>query len=152
MSHILQYQVSRRRRISFHHSLRIRVYFIINELPTFCQRRGPLSDQCPATQATERLVRHSLCSSTMLTSNYKYYCEVLSRIKRPIFSITTNQDNDGSALSLESYTLYGLGSTVDGHVISKVSCSNTSSRRIGWVVCPNDGLLACSQVWIALAD
>ena len=61
---------------------------------------------------------------------------------------TTNQDSDRSQLSLESYTSYGLGSTANGPVVSKVPCSNTSSQRIGWPVCPNNGSLPCFQVWI----
>lgn len=96
------------------------------------------------------LPRHCLCHSpSSMLSDYKCYWEVLSRIKRPTFSITTSQDDDQSALLLESYMSYGLGSTASGDVISQVPCSNTSSRRMGRAVCRNDGLLACSQVWIA---
>ncbi|KAF8159889.1 hypothetical protein B0H34DRAFT_705229 [Crassisporium funariophilum] len=78
-------------------------------------------------------------------TDYKYYWEVLSRIKRPIFSITTNQIPNMSTLSLESYMSYGLGSCPAGRVLSHVPCTNTSSQGSRTSPCSNDGLLGCSQ-------
>ncbi|KDR67698.1 hypothetical protein GALMADRAFT_1073578 [Galerina marginata CBS 339.88] len=86
-----------------------------------------------------------LFSHATMIVDYRYYREVLSRIKRPMFSIANHSEGGSSSQSLESFMSYGLGSGVNGKTISQVPCSNASSRALGTEVCSNIGLMACSQ-------
>jgi len=79
--------------------------------------------------------------------DYRYYREILARLKKPIFSIAHNTGfAANSTPSLEAYISYGLGSGIHGKVISELPCSNASNRGSGGDICSNMGLLACTQV------
>jgi len=82
-----------------------------------------------------------------MITDYRYYREILARLKKPIFSIAHNTEfNASSTLSLEDYMSYGLGSGEHGKVVSELPCSNASNRGSGGDTCSNIGLLTCTQV------